>query len=580
MSTEMSSAKKNKSSKPGALNNKFGALKSVEGNYDSEGSKTSSVTIATGTEVSDLKSLPFDELLKTIQQAVDSDQNIDSKLDPVKVALHVYLEAKNNMDDDDFKKEIMPEYKNQLRTSWRSYSGANRILKIKHQAELKRLAEEARIAEANRVAAEPQVMPTPAPIPTPVRRDCDVILAEALALSISKGSFDDSHIKEVIDCNRAYHQVKHLSVPYQHMALDDLENALEKYKANLASNSVVDSIQDQSISVSSKPTPSPKPAIAAAPKSEPPAKDKSAPAATPTPKPTRALTPAPAPEKPPPAPGEPKTKPIAPAHIVTNPFKSASNNPTMKSPVEGMTDMRDRDSEKDDKSDSFIEVTDFMTGNPPVSVMAESLINDPTAAGCIVDYDFEYDDVFKVDDSISIDHNPAAKTASSAKVISDASLHPAPAQNACSSLAAEPTANLFESDQQLETQPASVKTPVPNNTINLEPKVLKSECVISAVWKEKSMISPIVTARVYVDAEIIADAIIGIAMRSRAHPVKNAAAVVTSDSIDADLVLAVNQRHVIVVSSSRMWDPGGSRPYITQTTRSCTTTACYYSKRV
>ena len=55
-----------------------------------------------------------------------------------------------------------------------------------------------------------------------------------------------------------------------------------------------------------------------------------------------------APEKPPPAPGEPKTKPIAPAPIVTHPSKSASNYPTMKSPVEGMTDMRDRDSKKSD----------------------------------------------------------------------------------------------------------------------------------------------------------------------------------------------------------------------------------------
>jgi hypothetical protein len=125
---------------------------------------------------------------------------------------------------------------------------------------------------------------------------------------------------------------------------------------------------------------------------------------------------------------------------------------------------------------------------------------------------------------------------------------------------------------------------IPPITIILEHnsmEVLESdECVISAVWEEKSMISPIVMARVYVDAEIIADAIIGFAMRSRAHPVKNASAVVTSDAIDADLVLAVNQRHVVVVSSSRMWDPGGSRPHITQTTRSCTTTACYYSKRV
>ena len=91
-------------------------------------------------------------------------------------------------------------------------------------------------------------------------------------------------------------------------------------------------------------------------------------------------------------------------------------------------------------------------------------------------------------------------------------------------------------------------------------EVLKIEGVIPAVWKEKSMISPIIMAKIYVDADIIADATIGFAMRSRAHPVKYASgAVVTSDAIDADLILAVyNNRHIVVVSSSRMWDPGGS----------------------
>jgi hypothetical protein len=230
----------------------------------------------------------------------------------------------------------------------------------------------------------------------------------------------------------------------------------------------------------------------------------------------------------------------------------------MKSPDEGMTDMRDRDSEKDDKSGSVIEVTDSKTGNSPVSVMAESMSNEPTAAGYIVDCDFEYEDAFDVGDIIPIERNPAAKAASSAKDISDASLHPAPTQNTCSSPSAEPpTANPVASDQ-LETQLVSVKTP-PITIILERIGVLKIDGVIPAVWEEKSMISPIIMARVYVDADIIADATIGFAMRSRAHPVKTASgAVVTSDAIDADLVLAVYNRHIVVVSSSRMWDPGGS----------------------
>ena len=139
-----------------------------------------------------------------------------------------------------------------------------------------------------------------------------------------------------------------------------------------------------------------------------------------------------------------------------------------------------------------------------------------------------------------------------------ACLHPATVQNTRSSLTAEPTAHRTAADQQPVTQPASVRTPP--YTINLEHELLKSEGVIpAAAEEEKWMISPLETAVVYdVDAEIIADAIIGVAMRSRAHPVKNASAVVKSDAtIDADLAVAVHNRYIVVVSSSRMWDPGG-----------------------
>ena len=153
-----------------------------------------------------------------------------------------------------------------------------------------------------------------------------------------------------------------------------------------------------------------------------------------------------------------------------------------------------------------------------------------------------------------------------------ASLHPMPTQNSCiSRVQISPVINPPAASEQAETQSAAVKTP--HSTVVREWRIMapESEGTSSAGSEETSWILlPIETAEhQHVDAEIFADAIIEIAIRSsRAHRVKNAAAVVTSDVIDADLlVLAVYQqeeRHIVVVSSSRMWDPGGSRPHITR----------------
>ena len=90
------------------------------------------------------------------------------------------------------------------------------------------------------------------------------------------------------------------------------------------------------------------------------------------------------------------------------------------------------------------------------------------------------------------------------------------------------------------------------NTFNQEPVAAhESEGAILAGSSDE-------TARdQHVDAAT-ADAI-GRARRSRANTTKNAAAAVSrAATIEADQGLAIHKRFVAVVSSSRMWDPGGS----------------------
>jgi hypothetical protein len=80
-------------------------------------------------------------------------------------------------------------------------------------------------------------------------------------------------------------------------------------------------------------------------------------------------------------------------------------------------------------------------------------------------------------------------------------------------------------------------------------------CVVSAQPEETRTSSPISTAE-HVDAGI-ADAIRFARRKSQANQTKNAAAV-TNATIDSYLELAFYKLLIVVVSSSRMWDPGGS----------------------
>ena len=129
-----------------------------------------------------------------------------------------------------------------------------------------------------------------------------------------------------------------------------------------------------------------------------------------------------------------------------------------------------------------------------------------------------------------------------------------------SSLAVEPTAILVAAGQR-ETQHGLMR--MPSYTITTgRMEVLDSKAVRSATACEgKSMTSPIISVSFHVDAAIFADdAIIGFAVkRTQSHPVENDLAVNTGIEADADQIVtaASNQYHIVVVSSNRMWDPGG-----------------------
>lgn len=128
-----------------------------------------------------------------------------------------------------------------------------------------------------------------------------------------------------------------------------------------------------------------------------------------------------------------------------------------------------------------------------------------------------------------------------------------------SSLVAEPTSPVAA--DQWETQHGSMRT----LSYTITPgrmEVLDSKAVRSAtVCEEESMTSLIITASSYVDAAIYADdAIIELMTWSRLQPVENASAVTKGTAVNAHQIIAAAMdrlNHIVVVSSSRMWDPGG-----------------------
>ena len=95
---------------------------------------------------------------------------------------------------------------------------------------------------------------------------------------------------------------------------------------------------------------------------------------------------------------------------------------------------------------------------------------------------------------------------------------------------------------------------------------IESMRVVALAVSEQTSRFPIETAD-NVDAEI-ADATGFVAKRSGPDQAKTTSTAMSAIVIDADLVFAAHQRLIVVVSSSRIWDPGGRSTSLSQRTRS------------
>ena len=95
---------------------------------------------------------------------------------------------------------------------------------------------------------------------------------------------------------------------------------------------------------------------------------------------------------------------------------------------------------------------------------------------------------------------------------------------------------------------------------------IESMRVVALAVSEQTSRFPIETAD-NVDAEI-ADATGFVAKRSGPDQAKTTSKAMSAFVIDADLVFAAHQRLIVVVSSSRIWDPGGRSTSLSQRTRS------------